>query len=744
MSEKEQAEQRAHYEDFLLEQSLVQLETLTHPQNLPSATLHENALYESSRIVARELGLAFQWIPNQELNREVSFEEQIHQLCLHSQIYYRRVKLDEEWWTTLDFPFVGFYGEERQPVALISRFTKGYQLIDPKTKQTIKVDSTVAAQVSPEGYIFYRALPEDKFSMRNLWNFCIHYRKREWLVFLFLALCSLLFSLFIPFITSFIFDQVIPNRNSDLLVQVVLGTLLLIATTLIFNFNRESLTLRLIGLIDQDLELAVWQRMMNLPVQFFRKYSLYDLFTFSTAISSIRQLVTSQVIMVFVTACFAPIFIALLFYYGPSLAVVGLAILAVEFLVMLLFIPFMIRYGKKMIEREIDSSNKTFETIQAISKIRLAGAEVRFFHRWEQSFANLKLTELKMLLLKMKMSVFNVFSSSAGMGILYLFVILLIASQRTSFVFVNQALSIGNFMAFMTLFVFLSSSLHQIMITLMNLSVVAPLWERIRAFSTAETENFHTKASPGLLQGGIRVDRAVFGYQSDMPPVIQEVSFEIPPGTSAAFVGLSGCGKSTLLRLLLGFESPQQGSIYYDHKDIKGLNLQILRSQLGVCLQTGAILDGTILENINTGRHFTETEVAEAIFLAGMEPFIQQLPMGMETVLTNGGLALSGGQRQMILLARALVGKPKIVILDEATSSIDSQKQEEIHRNLGQLSLTRVIVTQRLDLLRSGIDTIFVMDQGKIVNQGSYAELKEKSELFAQLLSRTTAAEKKT
>lgn len=729
------AEQQAHFHQFLLQQSLSQLQTIINPPELSVVTPHQNALYTSCQIVGQQLGLSFEWLSIQQPDTHLSVEERIHQLCLHSQIYYRKFQLVDNWWAKLDFPFVGFYGKDQQPVAFIPQFTKGYQLIDPITKQTLAVDRKLATEMLSEGYLFYRALPEHKLTLRNLWTFSIWHRKREWLIFLFLAICSLLVSISLPIITGFLFDYAIPNRNTQLILQIALGSLLLILTTLIFNFNRETLLLRLMGLLDQDLELAIWQRMMNLPTQFFRKYSLYDLFTFTTATTVIRQLVTSQVIMVFLNAFFALIFLLLLFYYGQSLAFVALAILAVEFLAILGFLPFIMRYGRQLIERQIQTSNKTFEIIQAISKIRLAAAEIRFFHRWQQTFAHMKRMDLKMLLLKMKMAIFNAFWSNAGLGILYLFVILLLSSKKTSFIFESQAISLGSFMAFMTTFGLLSSSLNQIIKTIMQVGLVAPLWERIKDFTTAETENFITKADPGVLAGEILVDRVTFSYQPDMAPVLYDLSFKIDPGKCVAFVGLSGCGKSTLVRLLLGFENPQQGSIYYDNKDMKGINLQILRSQLGIGLQTGAILDGSIIDNITTGRHHNEAEVNEAMRLAGMTSFIQELPMKAYTVLTNGGMALSGGQRQMILLARALVGKPKIIILDEATSALDSQKQQEIHQNLSQLPVTRILITQRLDTLRSGIDKIYVLDKGKIVAQGTFAELAETSPLFSQLLT---------
>jgi ABC-type bacteriocin/lantibiotic exporter with double-glycine peptidase domain len=163
------------------------------------------------------------------------------------------------------------------------------------------------------------------------------------------------------------------------------------------------------------------------------------------------------------------------------------------------------------------------------------------------------------------------------------------------------------------------------------------------------------------------------------------------------------------------------------------LNLQAIRRKLGVVLQSGAIFDGTILENINSGRHYSPEQVQESLYLIGADSFIQELPMGIHTVLTNGGMALSGGQRQLIMLARAIVGKPKILILDEATSSLDNHKQKIIYKHLSRLSMTQVIVAQRLDTIQH-VDRIYVIDQGQIIDQGTFNELANKPGLFADLL----------
>lgn len=725
----------------LLNQSLAQLQTLLNPQPIFGDFSHQDTLFESCQLVGQQLQLHFKH-PPQEPSPQLSIDEQIHQICLHSQIYFRKIRLPDDWWKTFHEPFVGWDKDTNQPVALLFDFRSGFQLNNPLAKEkNCKVNKHVASQLSNEGFIFFRSLPESNLSIRNIWNFNIWYRRREWLTFIFLIIAGFFITACFPIFTQIIFDYVIPGRNSHLLIEISLGALALTFITLVFSYQRESLLLRLTGLIDYDMEMAVWQRLIQLPASFFRRHSLYDLFMFTSAVGSIRQLLSSQVIQVFLNAVFAIFFAALLFYYSKTLAIVGLAILTIELLAIVISIPFGIHYGKEIIDHQIETNNKTFEIIQGLSKIRLTAAEARFFHRWEQAFLGLKTAELKIMLLKLRMRTFSGFWSYTGTGLLFLFVVILLKSRAPSDVFETAVLSVGSFMAFMTTFSLLSSSIHQVIFTILKVVSIVPLWNKIKEFSKAVPEEYCTKSNPIPLKGEIRISTLSFGYQTDISPVLKEISIVIKPGTCVAFVGPSGCGKSTIIRLLMGFETAQQGSIYYDGQEIQGINMQLLRSEIGTVLQSSAIFDGTLLDNINSGRFYTKKEVLETFDLIGMSDFIDSLPMGVNTILTNSGTALSGGQRQLVLLARALIGKPKILILDEATSALDSQKQKIIFDNLSHLKITRLIITQRLDHLQKSVDHIYVMDQGRIVDQGTFTELVERSSFFAQFLSKQTSGQ---
>jgi ATP-binding cassette subfamily C protein len=280
--------------------------------------------------------------------------------------------------------------------------------------------------------------------------------------------------------------------------------------------------------------------------------------------------------------------------------------------------------------------------------------------------------------------------------------------------------------------------------------MIQPQIENLRPILEAVPENTDDKEDAGQLSGALEVGHLSFAYESSMPDgkggstqvrgedVIHDVSFSIAAGESVAIVGKSGSGKSTLVRLLLGFEEPRKGTVSYDGQDLADLSLPSVRSQLGVVLQNGQLMTGDIFTNIVGTRNLTQEDAWQAAEDAGVAEDIAQMPMGMQTVISEGSSNISGGQRQRILIARALVGKPVLLIFDEATSALDNRSQAIVTKSLEKLKATRIIVAHRLSTIRN-CDRIIVMDQGRLAEMGSFDELVEKGGIFAELVKRQIA-----
>jgi ATP-binding cassette subfamily C protein len=213
------------------------------------------------------------------------------------------------------------------------------------------------------------------------------------------------------------------------------------------------------------------------------------------------------------------------------------------------------------------------------------------------------------------------------------------------------------------------------------------------------------------------------------------VSFHVKAGEFVAFVGPSGSGKSTVLRLLLGFEEPESGAIYFDGQELAGLDLQAIRSQIGVVLQNGRLMSGDIFTNIVGSSLATIDDAWEAARMAGLDLDVKRMPMGMHTVVSEGGGTLSGGQRQRLMIARALLRRPTVLFFDEATSALDNRTQAIVGESLDRLHATRIVVAHRLSTIMHA-DQIYVMEGGRIVERGNYGELMENKGLFSELAKR--------
>jgi ABC-type bacteriocin/lantibiotic exporter with double-glycine peptidase domain len=217
--------------------------------------------------------------------------------------------------------------------------------------------------------------------------------------------------------------------------------------------------------------------------------------------------------------------------------------------------------------------------------------------------------------------------------------------------------------------------------------------------------------------------------------VVRDVSLAARPGEFVAIVGPSGSGKSSLFRLLLGFERPESGAIYYDAQDLAGLDAQAVRQQMGVVIQNARVASGSIFDNIIGSAPLTIDDAWEAARGAGLAEDISQMPMGMYTIVSEGGGNLSGGQRQRLLIARAIVRKPRIFLFDEATSALDNRTQAKVSRTLEALQSTRIVIAHRLSTIVNA-DRIFVMEKGVLVQIGSYRELADQEGLFRALVKR--------
>lgn len=683
-------------------------------------------LFQACVLIGNYLGMEAK-LPNPAL-RKTGKVRPIDQISRASHWQKRPVQLVGEWWRKDNGPLLGFLGDEQQPVALIPRSPRSYMLHNPQSGEVKKVTAVLAAQIHPGGYMFYRPFENKALSMTDLLKFGMKNQKYN-LTFLLISggLVSLL-GLVLPILTGYIFDYVIPNSARSQLLVVSIVLLIIGGCVSLFQLLQNITLLRLQGQWGMALQAAVWDRLMALPVSFFRKYTAGDLGQRAMAINTIQQLLTGSVLNALLVGLFSIFNFFLLYYYNSQLALIATLMVFVAVGATIAIGVKQVALRRQVEELNGEISGLVLQTLSGLPKLRAAGAEPRAFAAWADKFSRVKQTILNSRQLGNRLLVFN-----SGYTVLTSMVIFAMVAWSY-----GSEMSTGTFLAFNVAFTQFLISVLVLGNTVTRIMGVVPTYERALPILQTLPEIDSQKEHPGELSGGITISRVSFRYESSGPMVLEDISMEIEPGQFVAIVGASGSGKSTLLRLLLGFEKPSAGAIYFDNHDISKVDIQEVRRQIGAVLQNGKLISGSIYVNIVGASPLSIDDAREAAQMAGMADDIKQMPMGMHTVVTDGGGTLSGGQRQRLLIARAIVHKPRILFFDEATSALDNRAQAHVSASLDRLQATRIVIAHRLSTIQNA-DKIFVLDKGKIIQSGKYKELINTPGLFAELAKRQIA-----
>ncbi|MGB1249042.1 MAG: NHLP bacteriocin export ABC transporter permease/ATPase subunit [Candidatus Promineifilaceae bacterium] len=645
-----------------------------------------------------------------------------------SQLQARRVALKGEWWREDHGALIGIVGESEDEVALLPT-RRGYKQINLFTGSEQVVDEAVATAMWPVADMLYRGLADRPLTAWDLLRFGMKSTKRDVVKIFALGIAIGLSGLALPLATAFMVDTIIPIGQPQLLVSMMLLLLLVIGASASFQFVQDLFVLRLQMRLSRDLQTAIWMRVLNLPVSFFKRYTAGELGKRVLGVQMIQQVVSGILPMMLIAVFFALFNFGLLLYFDIRLAAVAMLLVLFSSSVSFTIGLRQLSARRQVAHSEGELSGQVLQSLEGIAKLRVFSAEGRAFANWAQQFGALKQLELSIESKNNQLSVFN-----AAFGIVTnvaLFAMVVGLGQGN--------MTVGQFLAFNAAFI-------QFLFGMLTLSDGAieildsiPLYERLRPIIEQQPELTQDNLSPGKLAGMISLQDVQFKYHDDGPLILQQLSLTVQPGEFVAVVGPSGSGKSTLLRLLLGFEAPSVGAIYFDGNDAAMLNWREVRAQIGTVLQDGQILPESIFQNIvGVASSLTHDDAWAALKMAGLERDVRAMPMDLSTVLTQGGGTLSGGQRQRLLIARALVRRPRIILLDEATSALDNKTQAEVMKSVEALQSTRIVIAHRLSTIRNA-DRIIVMDHGKVVQEGTYQQLLREDGLFAELAKRQLA-----
>ena len=593
----------------------------------------------------------------------------------------------------------------------------------------MRVSAAVAGSLEPFGHIFYRPFPAKKLGVSDLLKFGVRGCKGELGAILLVGVAAGLLGIVTPFVTGVIFDSLIPGAERSQLVRMSLFLLMCAISGATFALARSFATLRLEGKMDAAIQAAVWDRLLSLPVPFFREYGSGDLAMRSLGIIQIRRALTGSTLTSIMSGVFSIFSFALLFYYQWKLAILATGLVAVAFLVSTVAGYIQVRYQRQIVTVGGRISNMVLQVISGIAKLRVAGAEGRAFAAWAREFAPQKQRSLRSRSLSNGLTVFTSVFPLVCLACIFYYNAYLMAQPDA------KPFSTGHFLAFLVAFTQFLMATLMMSSSIVSVLNVVPLYERAQPIFHTLPEVSTAKTSPGKLTGAIEVSHVKFRYRQDTPLVLHDLSVSIRPGEFVAFVGPSGSGKSTLFRLLLGFETPESGAIYYDGQDLTGLDVQEVRRQMGVVLQNGRLVTGDVFTNIVGSAALTLEDAWEAARLAGIDGDVRRMPMGMHTLISEGGGGISGGQRQRLMIARAIVGRPRILLFDEATAALDNETQEIVSRSLESLQASRIVIAHRLTTVMKA-DRIFVLEKGTLVQEGTFQELMAQGGMFQELAKR--------
>jgi NHLM bacteriocin system ABC transporter ATP-binding protein len=524
-----------------------------------------------------------------------------------------------------------------------------------------------------------------------------------------------------PAITRRVVNSSIPHSDRGELLNVTTALIVAAIAATLFEIARSVIVLRLRGKVSISLQAALWDRLLALPVSFFRRFAVGDLGLRSMGIDQLQRLLTNDVISAgfsFLTALFS---LAVMFYYSPRLALAGAATTLVLIISIILMVRHQLHHVRSWQYLDGKLSSLVYAMLSGIAKLRIAGAEKRAFARWTGLFQ----TQRSHSMAVQRMSYLQTLLGTAYAVGTSILVFAMISTRP------RLGMNVGDFLAFNAAFMQFQAAALGVVTILPSLLSFWPTYERMQPILEANPES--QEHQPGLnpLRGEIELRNVSFRYE-DGPLVLENVSLRAKPGEFVALVGLSGSGKSTCLRLMLGFERPQAGAVLIDGVDIQSLNMQSVRRSIGVVLQNGRPLVGDIFHNIIGSLPLTLEDAWRAARMVGLEDEIRKMPMSMFTFVNQRGVSFSGGQRQRMLLARAVVKNPRMLFLDEATSALDNRTQELITRNLAEIGPTRIVIAHRLSTVRDA-DRICVLHQGRIAEEGTFDDLILSGGVFSRM-----------
>jgi NHLM bacteriocin system ABC transporter ATP-binding protein len=656
-----------------------------------------------------------------EENEMVTPEEQLTGILRPRGIMMRDIQLQGEWWRECIGPLLGYAKDGRLIALTPTKSGLGYQYRQKDGTIRKVGHREMAEELKPRAITFTKALPLKPLRVKDLLQF-------TWSVIsgpnaLLLVICALvvvLLGMFTPMANKLIFDTVIPTSDASGLLPITGLLIGVTISTLLLTLTRNLYIIRIRNIAELHVQNAIMARTFLLSPTFFSKNPSGELSEKLNHVSTLAGLINEAVVGALLSAVLSVIYLIQVSIYGGLLFWPAVQVIILQYGVLLLNYRRAVVVREKYTGRAAKLSGLEYNLFAGIQKLKLTGSENRAFARWLDHYSE----------------TVQVLYNPAFKSRLYPALTVLVGIGGTMIIFwstLSNSVSTSDYIAFSSAFGMITGAIAQLHLLIPNLSQIKPMLDSVKPILEAVPEMEEKAPQVEDLFGGIEVSDVSFRYQEDGPMILDDLSLKIEPGEYVGIVGKSGSGKSTLMRLLLGFEQPLTGGIYYDNYDLAKVDKASLRRKIGCCLQGGSLFTGDLFHNITiTAPWATHDDAWEALRMASLDEDVRKMPMGLHTVVSEGGGGFSGGQKQRILIARALISNPDILFFDEATSALDNISQKTVSDNLDELMCTRVVIAHRLSTIRH-CDRIIVLDKGKIAEEGTFEELIEHKGIFYEM-----------
>lgn len=650
-------------------------------------------------------------------------DEQLEYALRPHGLMYRDIELSEDWYNNAYGPMIAYMKDSGVPVTVYPKAVRGYWYRDGSGKK-ITLNKKTAKLFDDYALCFYRPMPLRALKIKDLLIYmkqCLN--RYDFALLVGIMLLGTLVGMLIPRLTMLATGFVLESGNVSVLIGTAIFILCVSVSSYIIKACSQLAAERINTKTGNAVESALMMRILSLPAPFFKKFSSGELNSRSQSMKELCSLLINNVFSVSLTSLISLLYITQIFSFAPALTVPAIVIILVTAGFSLITTLAQMKITKEQMELAAADDGISYALINGVQKIKLAGAEKRAFAKWAKGYSkSAALSYDPPMFLKINPAI-TLAISIIGTAVIY-------------YIAATTNVSPSEYIAFNASYGMVTGAFTSLAGIAISVAQIQPILQMAEPILNAEPEISQGREMVTALSGSIELNNVCFRYNENLPYIVDGLDLKIRPGEYIAIVGRTGCGKSTLVRLLLGFETPQRGAIFYDGKDMNRMDMKSLRRHIGAVTQDGSLFRSDIYSNIViSAPQLTLDDAWEAAELAGIADDIRAMPMGMNTMISEGQGGISGGQKQRLMIARAVAPKPKILIFDEATSALDNRTQKQVSQALDGLDCTRIVIAHRLSTIRN-CDRILYFDKGKIIEDGSYDELIAKGGYFAELVER--------